>query len=119
MASSHPEVEPVLIVHGGAGPIVKISQTRVDSKLKGVKDAGKAGYKTDHCMLVGVGANLFARQMGFPLVPTEELVREEHRKDAREHTKYTDAVTELLNPGKDEYVCSFCAILADSKHLLL
>jgi len=45
MASSIPKVVPVLIVHGGAGPIVEISQTLVDSRLNGVKDAGKAGYK--------------------------------------------------------------------------
>ncbi|XP_078601274.1 isoaspartyl peptidase/L-asparaginase-like [Branchiostoma floridae x Branchiostoma japonicum] len=190
MASSMPAVVPVLIVHGGAGPIVEISQTRVDSKLSGVKDAGKAGYKvlceggsaldavqaavmvmeknpefnagrgsrptvlgdvemdamimdgsslqvgsvacvkniqhpielarmvmdkTDHCMLVGVGANLFARQMGFPLVPTEELVREEHRKDAREYTKYHDAVTELLHTGKDDSHDTVGAVALDAQ----
>ncbi|XP_071389083.1 isoaspartyl peptidase/L-asparaginase [Centroberyx affinis] len=53
--------------------------------------------KTDHIMLTGRGANLFAERIGMVTVPTETLVTEYERKEWEKHKKYVSGVMELFN----------------------
>lgn len=53
--------------------------------------------KTDHVMLVGQGANLFAKEMGIQEVPTSELVTPEAVRYWEEYSKYKVAVKDLFN----------------------
>lgn len=48
-------------------------------------------------MLVGQGANLFAKEMGIPEVPTSELVTPEAVRYWEEYSKYKVAVKDLFN----------------------
>ncbi|KAM4607481.1 isoaspartyl peptidase/L-asparaginase [Polymixia lowei] len=53
--------------------------------------------KTDHTILTGRGANLFAERIGMVTVPTETLVTEYERKEWEKHKKYATGVVELFN----------------------
>ncbi|XP_017580064.1 isoaspartyl peptidase/L-asparaginase [Pygocentrus nattereri] len=54
--------------------------------------------KTDHVMLTGRGANLFAESIGVPTLPTDALVTEEERKEwEHRYKRYTVGVKELFN----------------------
>ena len=53
--------------------------------------------QTDHVMLTGRGANLFAESVGVQTVPTETLVTEYERKEWEKHKKYMTGVKELFN----------------------
>ncbi|KAL6486915.1 hypothetical protein MHYP_G00035410 [Metynnis hypsauchen] len=54
--------------------------------------------KTDHVMLTGRGANLFAESIGVPTLPTDALVTEEERKEwEHRYKRYGVGVKELFN----------------------
>ncbi|KAJ8045094.1 Isoaspartyl peptidase/L-asparaginase [Holothuria leucospilota] len=53
--------------------------------------------RQDHVMLVGQGANLFAKEMGIQEVPTSELVTPEAVRYWEEYSKYKVAVKDLFN----------------------
>ncbi|KAL7878063.1 hypothetical protein SRHO_G00047060 [Serrasalmus rhombeus] len=54
--------------------------------------------KTDHVMLTGRGANLFAESIGVPTLPTDALVTEEERKEwEHRYKRYIVGVKELFN----------------------
>ena len=48
--------------------------------------------KTDHVMLVGAGADKFAREMGIPEVSREELVSDIAKKEWESHTRFNTVV---------------------------
>ena len=54
-------------------------------------------FQTDHVMLVGEGANLFASKMGIPEVPKEELVTQEAIKDWEHYHKFKITVEDLFS----------------------
>ncbi|PIK40715.1 putative isoaspartyl peptidase/L-asparaginase-like [Apostichopus japonicus] len=62
-----------------------------------VKLARLVMEKTDHVMLVGQGANIFAKEMGVPEVPKTDLVTPEAVKYWEEYSKYKEAVHDLFN----------------------
>lgn len=53
--------------------------------------------QTDHVMLVGQGANIFAKEMGVPEVPKTDLVTPEAVRYWEEYSKYKEAVHDLFN----------------------
>ena len=53
--------------------------------------------KTDHVMLIGRGANLFAQEMGVPAVTPEELVTPKVREEFQRFKKYSTVVGEVFN----------------------
>lgn len=53
--------------------------------------------QTEHIMLTGRGANLFAESIGVPSVPAQALVTEQERKEWQHYKKYTIGVKELFN----------------------
>ncbi|KAK3554020.1 hypothetical protein QTP70_019136 [Hemibagrus guttatus] len=53
--------------------------------------------KTEHIMLTGRGANLFAESIGVPSVPAHALVTEQERKEWQHYKKYAVGVKELFN----------------------
>ena len=62
--------------------------------------------QTNHVLLVGEGADLFAREQGFPFVATEELISPHAREVLEEFRSYHNAVqsqfTSSANPELDE-----------------
>lgn len=52
--------------------------------------------KTDHVMLIGEGADKFAREMGIPEVSKEELVSEIARKEWESHSKFSTVVRDCF-----------------------
>ncbi|XP_072031163.1 isoaspartyl peptidase/L-asparaginase-like [Amphiura filiformis] len=57
--------------------------------------------KTDHVMLVGEGANLFASKMGISQVPKEELVTQENIKAWEHYQNFKLTVEDLSSNGAD------------------
>ncbi|KAL0964645.1 hypothetical protein UPYG_G00326950 [Umbra pygmaea] len=53
--------------------------------------------KTDHVMLTGRGANMFAESVGVTTVPTDTLVTEWERSEWEKAKKYPTGVRELFN----------------------
>ncbi|XP_072534518.1 isoaspartyl peptidase/L-asparaginase [Salminus brasiliensis] len=53
--------------------------------------------KTDHIMLTGHGANLFAESIGVPILMPDALVTKEERKEWEHYKKYIVGVKELFN----------------------
>ena len=51
-----------------------------------------AYFQTDHTMLVGPGANAFAKEMGINQTPTEDLITDTARKELEEFKKFRNAV---------------------------
>lgn len=58
--------------------------------------------KTDHVMLIGQGANDFAREMGVAEVKPGELVTEEAKREWEDHAKFNRVVTDVFNSPKSE-----------------
>ena len=58
--------------------------------------------KTDHVILSGEGANLFARQEGFPEVSTEELLSIDVKKRWNYFSRYVTVVQEIFAANKKE-----------------
>ena len=56
--------------------------------------------KTNHVMLIGEGANLFAAEMGVPKVDSSELVTPESKKKCEEFDGYKNVVSEVFNTEK-------------------
>ena len=52
--------------------------------------------RTDHVMLVGEGADKFAREMGIPEVSKEELVSDIAKREWESHTKFNTAVRDCF-----------------------
>lgn len=59
--------------------------------------------KTDHCLLVGLGANQFAEEMGIPKVPRESLVSEEAIREHDCYTAYGSTVDHLFKKRGPEH----------------
>ncbi|XP_038073286.1 isoaspartyl peptidase/L-asparaginase-like [Patiria miniata] len=62
--------------------------------------------KTEHILLVGDGANKFAREMGVPEIPSEELITESKRKFLKENEKFQSSVKYLYKEremGMDDH----------------
>ena len=58
--------------------------------------------RTDHVMLIGQGANNFAREVGVAEVEPEKLVTEIAKKEWEEYSKFNKVVSEVFNaPKKD------------------
>lgn len=57
--------------------------------------------KTDHVMLIGEGADKFARDMGIPEVSKEELVSEIARKEWESHTRFNTVVRDCFYTAGD------------------
>ncbi|PSN33025.1 hypothetical protein C0J52_17828 [Blattella germanica] len=102
-------VEPVVLVHGGAGDI---PDSMVEGKLVGVRKAAKRGYevlskdvarlvmeKTSHVLLVGEGAKRFAIEHGIPEIPSEQLVTKHASRSLREIIAGGAKTTELGGVG--------------------
>ncbi|KAJ3610725.1 hypothetical protein NHX12_022816, partial [Muraenolepis orangiensis] len=53
--------------------------------------------KTDHVMLTGRGANLFAESIGIHTVPADTLVTEHEKREWEKHKKYNAGVKELFS----------------------
>ena len=53
--------------------------------------------KTDHVMLIGQGANDFAKEMGVAQVEPEHLVTTEAKKEWKEYAKFNRVVSEVFN----------------------
>ncbi|XP_056148226.1 isoaspartyl peptidase/L-asparaginase [Lampris incognitus] len=53
--------------------------------------------KTDHIMLTGRGANLFAESIGMGTVPTDSLVTGYEKNEWEKHKKYITGIKELFN----------------------
>jgi len=58
--------------------------------------ARKVMEETDHCLLVGQGANKFAARCGIPTVPTEVLVTPEAMEQHRSISEYKPGVDDLF-----------------------
>ena len=65
-----------------------------------VKLARMVMEKTDHTLLVGKGANLFAEEMGVPEVSPEDLVTETAKQDYEKYLKYKMTIKTLFNGGQ-------------------
>lgn len=57
----------------------------------------RALMQTQHCLLVGAGANAFAKLSGQPIVQTSELVTEGARREWESFKKYGHVVHDLFN----------------------
>lgn len=53
--------------------------------------------KTDHCLLVGQGANKFADECGIPQVDPDSLITESVLEEWKVYEKYKHAVDSLFN----------------------
>ena len=53
--------------------------------------------RTDHVMLIGQGANDFAREMGVAEVEPEELITAEAKKEWEEYAKFNKVVSDVFN----------------------
>lgn len=53
--------------------------------------------KTDHCLLVGEGANKFAQECNVPTVEPSSLITEACFEDWKKYEKYKFAVDSLFN----------------------
>jgi beta-aspartyl-peptidase (threonine type) len=66
--------------------------------------ARKVMEKTNHTMLVGEGADAFARQQGFPQVSAEEMVSPESLSRWENHSKYNKVVENVFNKAEHDTV---------------
>ena len=53
--------------------------------------------KTEHCLLVGDGANIFAEELNIPLVETSSLVTDACLEEWKTFQQYKNAVDSLFN----------------------
>ena len=53
--------------------------------------------RTDHVMLIGQGANDFAKEMGVPEVEPEDLITAEAKKKWEEYAKFNRVVSDVFN----------------------
>jgi beta-aspartyl-peptidase (threonine type) len=56
--------------------------------------------KTDHIMLIGEGANLFATEMGVPMVNSSQLVTPKSRRLWEEFSNFNNVTSDVFKSGK-------------------
>ena len=62
-------------------------------------------FQTAHTLIVGKGANLFAKEMGVPEISTDELVTPEAREEWKTFMQFHKTVDVLF---RDRYFISSC-----------
>lgn len=71
------------------------------SNVKHPIEVAHAVLHSEHCFLVGAGADRFAEKQGFPLVNRSELVSESAVSEWQHYNKYGAVVQDLFNSGHD------------------
>ena len=49
-------------------------------------------YESNHCLLIGAGANLFAQEEGFPQIDNKELITEARKRQLQRAMEAMEAV---------------------------